>query len=151
MPVPIFEFRLSAGWITAAVLNASSSFLVQNFAVQSDQNPWSQPWGPPIDHKTMYPRRQVSTVNEDFSQTLRGFYQFDWIFAYWTEGMVSFFESTYFAGAGSGLVTVKTILRTGVYEEFQGTMLYPNEEELFDPSERGIENYKLRFRGLTIV
>lgn len=146
-----FEFRLASGWITAATLNGSNSYLLDLFPTQSDQRPHLQPWGPPMDHKTMYPRRMRSKIYADWSQGLDGFWQFDWQFAYWTEGMVSYFETTFFNGAGSALVTVKTIRKDGTFEEYQGTMLFGNEDEFYEPSDRGLEEYILRFRGLTAV
>lgn len=147
-----FEFRLASGWITAAALNAGAYLLDTDFPIQSDQSPFLQPWGPPIDHKEMYPRRQRAKVNADFSQTFDGFWQWDWVLAFLTEGMVSYFETTFYPYfTGSTLVTAKTIKRNGVYGVYQGTMLYPEAPEYYDPSERGIENYKLRFRGMTAL
>lgn len=146
-----YEFRLATTWISAATLNGSSSYLLEGYPVQSDQVPFLHPWGPPIDHKEMYPRRQRSKINADWSQGLDGGYQWDWLIAYWTEGMWSYFDTNIFNGAGSVLVTAKTILRTGSYGVYQATLLYPNEPDFFEPSERGMENIKLRVRGGTAV
>lgn len=125
--------------------------MLQEFPVQSDQNKWSNPWGPPADNKEMYPRRAASSLNEDFSQSLRGYWMWDWVIAYWTEGMWSYFDTTFFNGAGSALVTAKTIKKDGTYGVYQCVLLYPNETDFYDPSERGMENIKLRFRKGTAV
>lgn len=155
------EYRLAFATITKAALEADSSFLLENWPLQTDQYSKNlYPWGPPSDNGTTYPRYAKYVPLLD--QTIRpdGFIQFNWSLPYLTEGMVDYLENgtatiydnPTFDGYSSRAVTVKTLCKDGIFRVYHAVAWAASEEGTdFIRGFQGVENYILKFRKGVVV
>jgi hypothetical protein len=142
------EYRLASGTLTAAALAANSNYLLSNFPIQSDQiSSQVNPWESLTDDGTTYPRRARYVTLGNMRQRGDGFWQFQWVWDYITEGMAAYLYGAFFGIYDSGLVTVKTRLETGSFQTYNCTMLYPVPDENFQHGYLGLEKFTLRFVG----
>lgn len=142
------EYRLGVGTLSTATIEGSSSYLLENFTVQSDQiSALIHPWGPPSDEGTTYPRFARYVIAADLSQRADGFIEFNWVLPYLTEGMLSYIEAQIWGSAQSALVTAKTRKSNGVFDVYNATALRPIPDEHYERGYKGVENYLIRFVG----
>lgn len=146
----VYEYRLAFSTISKATLEGSPSYLIENFPVQSDQVN-DTPWTPPIDNGTLYPHLARYTQTADLTQRGDGYWLFNWVLPYLTEGMVGHLENgplyaCNWCGALWAAVTVKTLCKDGVFRVYNAYALVPVEEgSHFRRGYLGVEDYLIRF------
>lgn len=114
--------RIAPGTITKAALDASSSYLLQNFAVQSDMGAMGALW----NANALAPEYQV--VERALSRKVRedGYVLTAITFDIMTFGMIAFFKTTFFTAATRWAdVTVKVFSEKDVATYLQGRMELP--------------------------
>lgn len=138
------DYRLALGTLSAAAL--TTSYLLSALPLQSDQlSTLVNPWDLVGDDGSTFPRAARYVTMADGSQRADGFIQWDWVFPYWTEGMVAYFENAFFGIYQSALVTARTRTHTGVYQTYNATLLRPIPNEHLGHEYLGVSNYRLRF------
>lgn len=122
--------RIAAGHITQAALLASSSYLIVNFAVQSDQNwPWIEPAFTPI-----HPFRRSPTIDMTLDED--GAYTTMMTFNRKTALQIKLFKTTYLTQGGRwGYVTIYWPDVYGDYDAYQG-ILQKVDEAALRPTDR---------------
>ena len=148
----ITDFRWSASHITVAALNAGSSYAIENWPHQADQNR-AKPWLPPSDEFSTYPRpaRVVTMLNG--TRKADGPYTFDIGFAYFTEGQFWYVDQ-YFGfsdTAWSSNCTVKIRNRVGDHQVFQGILWRPVPDENFKRGYFGVESIVFKFTDGVLI
>lgn len=144
------EYRLAFGTLSKAALEASSSYLLENFPIQSDQVV-NTPWPLPVDDGSLYPHLARYTITAGLSQRGDGYVAWNWKLPYLTELMIDYLEdgplySCNWCGALWAPVTAKTLCRDGVYRCYTANALVPVEEgNHFKRSYAGVEDYLIRF------
>ncbi len=120
----LFDYRLKKTWVTVATLNADANAVLINFAVVTDQpSVNTYPWGPPADDGTLYPAYTRYGQYSDQTQWADGPINTLWLEAYFTEGMIYWWENTLLFGSDSVqtiAVTLKTRKHNGQPGYYQG-------------------------------
>lgn len=149
--------RIAKGWITSAAIDASSSYLITNFSIASDQYsgssaPLQAEWLAPLASSII---PQLSTVDRMLGGMVRlhGLYNAQMIFSYWTAGMMKAFKAAIFTDPlVSEAVTIK-MYDSGfdaVYMQcYLDPLILPGVNG--DPAPGGWQNVKLNFSGGALV
>lgn len=141
---PYFEdWRWAGSLVSAATLNASANYLIENTARQSDQGnfPWII-----ADHITTFPRPARIVTYADNSRGADGFYAFQIGLPYATELMLAYvdylfgFSDTVWSGDG----TFKVRQVNGSFGVYQGLIYRPIPGEDMKRGQRGMEDVVLR-------
>lgn len=147
------EYRLAAGIISAVTLNASAAYLIENFTKQADMIS-GLVWTPPSGLDSTFPEL-VRTETLDQAVGRHGFYAWEWIFPAWTTDQMGLFETTYWGTSNeSGIVTAKTRLKNGSYEEFTATMIKPGNDDFargYGSTDGTFRNVRIRFVGGEVI
>lgn len=154
-----FEYRLAVGWITKAAIEASDTYLLTAFPVQTDQlSVFINPWGPPDDFSS-YPAFTRYGQYSDTQQWADGPITFSWDLAYLTEDMIEYIESLVWGGVGLYItattqavaVTVKTRKHYGDFGVYQCYANRPIPNQSYKRGYTGVENYRMPFVGGTEI
>lgn len=149
------NYRLAFSTISKATLLASSSYLLENLPIQSDQTNPGLGWTEPVRDltKRLVPAR--ITKNADLSASADGFFQLDWAFPFWTFGQMQYLLDTAFGGANvygvmSLPVTLQTFVETN-YVAAHALLARPVWGQDFQTEDSGYRSIVLRFsRGVII-
>lgn len=144
------DFRWATGLVSAATLNGSDTYLVENTTLQSDQGA-AKPWLPPDDRST-FPVSARIEVYLDGSVIEDGYVEFEWHWEYLTEGQLDYIVDTFFgSGIWSKNMTVKTFLPDATYTVYQVHAHRPVPNRDFEAGDNGYRNVFLRFkRGVAV-
>ena len=132
-------YRIAAGLITKAALDAGGSYVIENWPLQSDQNrliPWM------VSDRTGYVRREREEPTADMSLKADGKYRLDLTLSFCTHAMLQYID-TYFSLSDSVLSAAATWAgkdRAGAWRAFQGKVWRPDIER----APRGAYNVVLR-------
>lgn len=88
----VTDNRVAAGHVSAATINGSDTYLIENWALQSDMG-GQYIWTPFADALTTYPAPEFI---RDYMAPIRkaaGAYLFNVGFKYWTEGQAAYWDT----------------------------------------------------------
>lgn len=150
-----FPYRLAIGWVSVATLEGSDTYLLTNFAVQTDQGSRLLfPWGPPDDTLTTFPSFQRYGQFTTTEQWADGGRKFDWGLKFLTENMTNYWENSLIFGSidiQTKAVTVKTRWNDGIFRVTQG---YANRAQPglhYKRGVRGLLDYIQPFSGMRVI
>lgn len=102
-PNRLSDYRIAAGIRTVTYMN-DSAIALRNFPRQNNQG--MADWTAPDTSIFIVPQRPIDTALSG-KVVSHGFYEWQWVFGYWTVGMWSYFRTNILAGANQADVTVK--------------------------------------------
>ncbi len=144
-------YRLAVGHIAKATIEGSDTYVIELFALQSDQN-LARPWM--VSDTSNYVRR--ARVTKTANQTILGDGKFeqDIILPYSTRGQAAYIDTlfSFTDSVQSALATWVGLDQKGSWRCFQGKLQRPREGETFTKFFRGAEGLILRcFDGLEVT
>ena len=136
-------YRLGAGAIAKATLEGSTSYIIEQWALQSDQT-LGQVWL--VADATTYPRRARVEPTANLNLKSDGRYTTDIVLGYCTRGMLDYIDTTFSLSDAvpSTAATWLAIDQDGDWRCFQGILYRPREGDTFTKAPRGALNVILR-------
>lgn len=137
------EEQLAAGYISKATIQASQTYSIESFALQSDQN-LGRRWTVQDDRDSTFPTPARIARTADGNSKPDGPYSWHDTFAFMTEGQLAYLDTLlgWSDTVWSATCTRQTMNRAGSYDTFQAIAHRPQNLER---SDRGYENVVIEY------